>query len=95
MEKEHSAILSSFIKLTFVISIFVLTIFEWPFYKGFIVKSMENGQKRVFFFFFFWLHHIKLMNLDSFKQAYLLTCTSLKLLNVKQTSLFRKHFLYL
>ena len=29
---EHSAILSNFIKLWFVIKIFVLSIFEWPFY---------------------------------------------------------------
>ena len=78
-KKEHSAILLSFIKLPFVINIFVLTIFERPFYKGFTVKSMEIGQEK---FFFFWLHHIRLMNLDSFKQAYLLTCTSLKLLKL-------------
>ena len=31
---EHSAILSTFIKLPFVIKIFVLSIFEWPFYTG-------------------------------------------------------------
>ena len=31
----HSAILSTFIKLTIVIKIFVLSIFEWPFYTGF------------------------------------------------------------
>ena len=36
---EHSAILSTFIKLPFVIKIFVLSIFEWPFYTGFTVKS--------------------------------------------------------
>ena len=29
---EHSAILSTFIKLPFVIKTFVLSIFEWPFY---------------------------------------------------------------
>ena len=32
---EHSAILLTFIKLPFVIMIFVLSIFEWPFYTGF------------------------------------------------------------
>ena len=31
------AILSTFIKLPFVIKIFVLSIFEWPFYTGFTV----------------------------------------------------------
>ena len=36
---EHSAILSTFIKLPFVIKIFVLSIFEWPFYTGFTVQK--------------------------------------------------------
>ena len=36
---EHSAILSSFIKLPFVIKIFVLSIFEWPFYTGLLYLS--------------------------------------------------------
>ena len=36
---EHSAILPTFIKLPFVIKIFVLSIFEWPFYTGFTVLS--------------------------------------------------------
>ena len=31
---EHSAILSTFIKLPFVIKIFVLSIFEWPLKTG-------------------------------------------------------------
>ena len=34
---EHSAILSTFIKLPFVIKIFVLSIFEWPLYTAFTV----------------------------------------------------------
>ena len=34
---EHSAILSPFIKLPFAIKVFVLSIFEWPFYTGFTV----------------------------------------------------------
>ena len=33
----HSAILSNLIKLSFVIKIFVLSIFEWPFYTCFTV----------------------------------------------------------
>ena len=37
--KLHSA----FIKLPFVIKIFVLSIFEWSFYTGFTVKFMSNG----------------------------------------------------
>ena len=34
---QHSAILLTFIKLLFVIKIFVLYIFGWPFYIGFTV----------------------------------------------------------
>ena len=34
---EHSAILSTFNKLPFVIKIFILSLFEWPLYTGFIV----------------------------------------------------------
>ena len=37
---EHSAILSTFIKLSFVIKIFVLSILEWPFYTGFTVHEI-------------------------------------------------------
>ena len=37
LQGEHSAILSTFIKLPFVIKLFVLTIFEWKFYTGFTV----------------------------------------------------------
>ena len=35
LQGEHSAILSTFIKLLFVIKIFVLSIFEWPLKTGF------------------------------------------------------------
>ena len=34
---EHSATLLTCIKLPFVIKIFLLSIFEWPFYTGFTV----------------------------------------------------------
>ena len=37
LQAEHSAILSTFIKLFFVIKIFTLPIFEWLFYTGFTV----------------------------------------------------------
>ena len=37
LQREHSAKLSTFIKLPFVIKIFVLSIFEWPFYTGLTV----------------------------------------------------------
>ena len=43
LQGEHFAILSTFIKLPFVIKIFVLSIFEWLFYTGFTVYFM--GQR--------------------------------------------------
>ena len=39
-EWEDSAILLPFIKLPVVIKIFVLSIFEWPFYTGFPVLAI-------------------------------------------------------
>ena len=36
---EHSAILSTFIKLTFVIKIFVMSFFEWLLKTGFTVDK--------------------------------------------------------
>ena len=39
LQGEHSTILSTFIKLEFVIKTFVLSIFEWPFYTGFTVSA--------------------------------------------------------
>ena len=43
---EHSAILSTFIKLLFVIKIFVLSIFEGPLKTGFIVHYAFGEQPR-------------------------------------------------
>ena len=37
LQGEHSAILLTFIELLFVIKIFDLSFFEWPFYTGFTV----------------------------------------------------------
>ena len=46
---EHSAILSTFIKLPFVIKIFVLSIFKWPFYTGFTVsRSTLKSECNIF-----------------------------------------------
>ena len=51
LQGEHIAILATFIKLPFVIKIFVLPIFEWPFYTGFTVSStwisLNQKSKRV------------------------------------------------
>ena len=41
LQGEHSAILLTFIKLPFVIKIFVLTIFEWLFYTSFTVLNTD------------------------------------------------------
>ena len=41
LQEEHSAILSTFIKLPFVINIFVLSIFEWPLKTGFTVILID------------------------------------------------------
>ena len=37
LQGEHSAILLTFIKLPFVIKMFISKMFEWPLYTGFIV----------------------------------------------------------
>ena len=41
LQREHSAILSSFIKLPFVIKTFVLSSFEWPLKTGFTVLAFN------------------------------------------------------
>ena len=41
---EHSAILSTFIKLPFAINIFVLSIFEWLVKTGFTVYSYKKKE---------------------------------------------------
>ena len=38
LQREHSAILSTSIKLASVIKIFVLSVFEWPLKTGFTLK---------------------------------------------------------
>ena len=48
LQGEHSAILLTFIKLPFVIKIFVFSIFEWPLKTGFTVflyGQSVRGQK--------------------------------------------------
>ena len=47
LQAELSAIISTFNKLPFVIKIFILSIFEWPFYTGFTVcyiASIANNE---------------------------------------------------
>ena len=42
LQMEHSEIHLTFIKLPIVIKIFVLSIFEWPFYTGFSVVFLTE-----------------------------------------------------
>ena len=42
LQGEHSAVLLTFIKLPFVIKIFVLSIFEWPLKTGFTVYVFRS-----------------------------------------------------
>ena len=44
VKREHSAILSTFIKLPFVFKIFVLSILEWPLKTGFTVPHLSLAQ---------------------------------------------------
>ena len=46
LQGKHSVILSTFIKLPYIIKIFVLSIFEWPCYTGFTVqyKTMVHSM---------------------------------------------------
>ena len=48
---EHSAILLAFIKLPFFIKIFVLSIFESPFYTGFTVPITYLTETIILSFF--------------------------------------------
>ena len=46
LQWEHSTILLIFSKLAFVMKIFVLSIFEWPFYTGFTVHVYKQWRLR-------------------------------------------------
>ena len=46
LQRKHSAILLTFIKLPFVIKIFVMSIFEWPFYTGFTVIEKKSTEDK-------------------------------------------------
>ena len=49
LQGEHSAIYLTVINLPFVIKIFILSIFDWPFYTGFI-ECISQSQLRLFLF---------------------------------------------
>ena len=53
LQWQHSAILSTFIKLPFVIKTFgIFSIFEWPFYTGFTVLDRYNDELSVTYLLF-------------------------------------------
>ena len=60
LQREHSAILLTFIKLPFVIKTFVLSIFEWP--------SLENSAILLTFIKLPWDHFVKLSRLKTTKK---------------------------
>ena len=47
LQGEDSATLSTFIKLPFVIEIFILSIFEWPLKTGFTVNNDDMCNNMV------------------------------------------------
>ena len=47
LQREHSAILSTFIKLPFTKNTFVLSIFKWPLNTGFTVHTLYECVFRV------------------------------------------------
>ena len=44
-QREHSAILSTFIKLPFVYKTFVLSFFKWSLKTGFSVHVLDSGWR--------------------------------------------------
>ena len=55
LQGEHSVICLTFIKLPCVIEIFVLSMFEWPFYTGFTVVPLILRSRLIKSYTF---HHI-------------------------------------
>ena len=78
LQGEHSAIHLTFIKLPFVIKIFVLSIFECPFYTGFTVHYFCVSLFSCFVFV--WFDSLRPINNLSVKQGWVfLGWTSTKL----------------
>ena len=50
IQGKHSEILSTFIKLPFVIKIFILCIFEWPLKTGFAVFLLQYSTDSTTFY---------------------------------------------
>ena len=76
LQREHSAILSTFIKVPVVSKTFVLSIFEWPFHTGFTVFAKADKKEKMCLYvplwsvnnpFLAWWYSIQL---DTFKLGY-------------------------
>ena len=70
LQAEHSAILSTFIKLQFVIRIFVLSIFEWLLKTGFSVngnKLFSRVIQEMSLSVSLWLQRVKNINIHHVK----------------------------
>ena len=62
LQGKHSALLSTFIKLQFVLKMIVLSFLEWPFYTGFTVI---NSQDSVIIKHYFYTVYIEENRVDS------------------------------
>ena len=69
LQEEHSAILSTFIKLSFVIKIFVLSIFEWLLKTGFTAHENNKGTDQLAY-----LHSLISVFFIPYTRAKLATC---------------------
>ena len=57
LQGEHSAIRLTFIKLPFVIKIYVLSILEWPFYTDFTVPQTHGCT-----FYFIYYNNVNILS---------------------------------
>ena len=86
LQGEHSAILSTCIKLPFVMKICVLSIFEWPLKTGFTVfKPGNHPSKNQFSLCIHWVTKISLLpyahSKDSDQTGQLRACVILLVLS--------------
>ena len=100
LQGEHSAILLTFIKLPFVIKIFVLSVFKWPLKTGFTVsyrvyyttqRRISRDMAKVRSSVVVWLHVCFCLVCDKYPSVILFDFVSLRAINnisVKQGRVF-------
>ena len=95
LQGEHSAILSTFIQLPFVITIFVLSIFEWLLKTGFTVifhrKTPQDVGKCLFKWF--WSHDQDVRVICNSKGFYSFLL-KLCIMNVHVLKMCTSHFVF-